>query len=175
VVAVVIISSGKVGGGGGTTGKPVAISSATDFDPEGDGEETASQVGQAIDGNPTGTAWTTEHYDSDTFAGTKAGLDPGVGIYVQTSSPAKPKKMEVRSATPGWDAEVFAASDTPPADITGWGTPIGSVSDASGRQVISLKLHGSAQYFLLWFTRLGQAEDQPTRYQAEISDIKLLN
>jgi hypothetical protein len=175
VVAVVIISSGKVGGGGGTTGKPVAISSATDFDPEGDGEETGSQVGQAIDGNPTGTAWTTEHYDSDTFAGTKAGPDPGVGIYVQTSSPARPKKMEVRSATPGWDAEVFAASGTPPADITGWGTPIGSVSDASGRQSISLKPHGSAQYFLLWFTRLGQAVDQPTRYQAEISDIKLLD
>jgi len=175
IAAVIIIQSGKVGGGGGTTGKPVAMSSATDFDPEGDGQETGSQVGQAIDGNPTGTAWVTEHYDSDTFAGTKAGPDPGVGIYVKTSSPARPKKMEVRSATPGWDAEVFAASGTPPADITAWGPPIGSVSDASGRQSISLKPQGSAQYFLLWFTRLGQAEDQPTRYQAEISDIKLLN
>ena len=175
IAAVIIIQSGKVGGGGGTTGKPVAMSSATDFDPEGDGQETGSQVGQAIDGNPTGTAWVTEHYDSDTFAGTKAGPDPGVGIYVKTSSPARPKKMEVRSATPGWDAEVFAASGTPPADITAWGPPIGSVSDASGRQSISLKPQGSAQYFLLWFTRLGQAADQPTRYQAEIADIKLLN
>ncbi len=175
IAAVIIIQSGKVGGGGGTTGKPIAISSATDFDPEGDGEETGSQVLQAIDGNPTGTAWTTEHYDSDTFAGTKAGPDPGVGIYVKTSSPARPRKMEVRSATPGWDAEVFAAPTSAPAEIGGWGAPIGTVSDASGRQAISLKPHGSAQYFLLWFTKLGTAEDQPTRYQAEISDIKLLS
>ena len=175
VAAVIIIQSGKVGGGGGETGKPVAISSATDFDPEGDGQETASQVGQAIDGNPTGTAWTTEHYDSDTFAGTKAGPDPGVGIYVKTSSPARPKKMEVRSDTPGWDAQVFAASGSPPADIGGWGTPIGTVTNASGRVSIPLKLPGPAQYFLLWFTKLGPANDQPTRYQADISDIKLLN
>ena len=38
----------------------------------------------AVDGNPTGTAWTTEHYDTDTFAGTKTGPDPGVGLYVDT-------------------------------------------------------------------------------------------
>jgi hypothetical protein len=175
VAAVIVISSGKVGGGGGTPGKPITISSATDYDPEGDGVETSSQVGQAIDGNPTGTAWTTEHYDSNTFAGTKAGPDPGVGIYVKTSSPARPRKMEVRSDTPGWAAQVFAASGAAPGDITGWGSPIGTVSNASERQTITLKPHGTAQYFLLWFTHLGPATDQPTRYQADVSDIKLLD
>ena len=107
------------------SGKPVAISSATDYDPEGDGEEVGSKIGLAVDGDPTGTAWETEHYDSETFAGTKTGPDPGVGIYVTTKSPATPAKMMVRTPTPGWDAQVFAASSGPPADITGWGQPVG--------------------------------------------------
>ena len=74
-----LISSGRLGGGGAEkgSGKPVKIERATDYDPEGDGEEVPSKVGLAVDGNPTGTAWETEHYDSDTFAGTKTGPRPG--------------------------------------------------------------------------------------------------
>ena len=87
LLAAKLISDGDLGGGGANKGKggPVAISSATDYDPQGDGEEVGSKVELAVDGNPTGTAWETEHYDSDTFAGTKTGPDPGVGIYVTTS------------------------------------------------------------------------------------------
>ncbi len=109
-----LISSG-IGGGGANEGKgsPVAITSATDYDPQGDDEEVGSKVELAVDGNPTGTAWETEHYDSDTFAGTKTGPDPGVGVYVTTSSPARPTKMIVRTPTPGWDAQVFAAAAGP--------------------------------------------------------------
>src|ERR1700744_3289768 len=54
-----------------STGTPVALEEATDYDPEGDGHEEPGTVEFAIDGNPTGTSWTTEHYDTDTFAGTK--------------------------------------------------------------------------------------------------------
>jgi len=174
VLAVIFISGGKLGGGGGATGKPVAISSATDYDPEGDGQESHDTVGAAVDPNPTGTAWATEHYDSDTFAGTKFGPDPGVGIYVQTKSPARPHRMEVRSPTSGWDAQVFAATGGPPAEIGGWGAPVGEATDAGSRQLIDLKVGQPSRYFLLWFTKLGAAKDQPTRYQAEISDIKLI-
>ncbi len=174
VAAVIVISHGAGGGGGSATGKAISIDSATDYDPEGDGQENGGTVGQAVDGNPTGTAWTTEHYDSDTFAGTKSGPDPGVGIYVKTSSPARPRKMEVRSDTPGYSAEVFSASGSAPPAIGGWGSPIGTVSNAEDRQVIALKPHGRGQYFLLWFTKLGPAKDQPTRFQADISNIRLL-
>jgi serine/threonine protein kinase len=174
VAAVAIISNGAGGGGGGAPGKPISISSATDYDPQGDGQENSSTIGEAIDGNPTGTAWTTEHYDSDTFAGTKSGPDPGVGIYVKTSSPARPRKMEVHSDTPGWSAQVFAASGSAPADISGWGDPIGTATNAGEQVTIALKPRGTVQYFLLWFTKLGPAKDQPTRYQADISDIRLL-
>ena len=127
LLAVQLISERRLGGGGANKGKgkPVAIDSATDYDPEGDGEEVGSKVELAVDGDPTGTAWETEHYDSDTFAGTKTGPDPGVGIYVTTSSPAQPTKMIVRTPTPGWDAEVFAAASGPPEELAGWGEPVG--------------------------------------------------
>jgi eukaryotic-like serine/threonine-protein kinase len=175
LLAVQLISSG-IGGGGANKGKGgnIAISGATDYDPEGDGEEIGSKVELAADGNPTGTAWETEHYDSQTFEGTKTGPDPGVGIYVTTTSPATPKKMIVRSPTPGWDAQVFAAPAGPPSDITGWDEPVGEVSEAGEVEEIDLNVRRPSTYFLLWFTKASEARDQEGRYQVEISDIKLL-
>ncbi len=176
LLAVQLISSGKFGGGGAEKGKgaPVAISSATDYDPQGDGEEDHGGVGYAVDGNPTGTAWSTEHYDSETFAGTKAGPDPAVGISVTTPARATPARMIVRSPTPGWDAQVFAAPAGPPSQLPGWGEPVGEVSGASSVQEITLRVRQPSSYFLLWLTKLAAASDQEGRYQVEISDIKLL-
>jgi hypothetical protein len=170
-----LISSGTFGGGGAEegAGKPVAISSAVDYDPQGDGEEGGESVSFAADGNPSGTAWETEHYDTDSFAGTKTGPDPGVGIYVTANSPATPERMVVRTPSAGWDAEVFAASAGPPSDLSGWGPPVGEAVDASGRQEIALDVKRPSTYFLLWFTSASEARDQPGRYQVEISDIEL--
>jgi tRNA A-37 threonylcarbamoyl transferase component Bud32 len=177
LLAVHLIGNGTLGNGGAEkgSGTPVAIASATDYDPEGDGEEVGSKIGLAVDGDPTGTAWETEHYDSETFAGTKTGPDPGVGIYVTTQSAAAPAKMVVRTPTPGWDAQVFAAASEPPAGIAGWGQPVGSVTNASGIAEIDLNVRTPSRYFLLWFNKASPAADQAGRYQVEISDIKLLN
>jgi serine/threonine protein kinase len=176
LLVVLVISSGNVGGGGAEkgSGKSVQIESATDYDPEGDGHEVGSKVELAVDGDPTGTAWETEHYESDTFAGTKTGPDPGVGIYVTSSSPVKAAKMLVRTPTPGWDGEVFAASSGPPEELSGWGEPIGTVVDASSTEEIDLTMQEPATYFLLWFNKASEANDQFGGYQVEISDIKLL-
>src|SRR6476659_7654199 len=172
---VVLLICRGIGGGGANKGKGgnVAISSATDYDPQGDGEKVGSKVELAADGDPTGTAWETEHYDSETFEGTKTGPDPGVGVYVTTTSPATPQRMIVRSPTPGWDAQVFAAPAGPPSDLSGWEEPVGEVSEAEGVQEIDLEVHQPSTYFLLWFTKASPARDQEGRYQIEISDIKL--
>jgi serine/threonine-protein kinase len=177
LLAVQLISSSGIGGGGANEGKgaPVAISSATDYDPQGDGEEIGSKVELAVDGDPTGTAWETEHYDSDVFEGTKTGPDPGVGIYVTTDSPATPTKMIVRSPTPGWDAQVFASPVGPPSELSGWDEPIGEALEASSVEEIPLRAREPSTYFLLWFTKASEARDQAGRYQVEISDIKLLD
>jgi tRNA A-37 threonylcarbamoyl transferase component Bud32 len=176
--AVVLISSGKGPGGGGGAledkGSTVAISSASDYDPQGDDEEDPTTVGFAVDGNPTGTAWSSEHYDTETFAGTKTGPDPGVGLYVTAKSNAKPSEMIVRTPTPGWDAEIFAAASGPPEDLSGWGEPIGEVSDAKDLEEVELHLASPAKYFLIWFNKAAVARDQEDRYQVEISDLKLV-
>jgi hypothetical protein len=175
LVAVQLISSG-IGGGGANEGKgaPVAIASATDYDPQGDGEEGSDTVDLAADGNPTGTAWESEHYDADSFEEIKTGPEVGVGIYLTTASPARPARLIVRSPTPGWDAKVYAASGGLPEDLEGWGEPVGEATDAGGTEEIDLRVPRPSTYFLLWFTRPSAARDEPDRYQVEVSDVKLL-
>jgi serine/threonine-protein kinase len=176
LLATKLISDGSFGGGGANAGKggTIQISSATAYDPQGDGQENNALVGEAIDGNPTTTFWETEHYDSETFAGTKSGPDPGVGIYVTTSSPVRPKKMIVRSPTPGWDAQVFAAPSGPPEELPEWGEPVGETIGASSNQEIDLSVDRPSRYFLLWFNKLSEARDQEGRFQVEVSNIELL-
>ncbi len=177
VGAVLLISSGNSGGGGGALkdrGSTVALSSATDFDPQGDGEEDPATIGLAIDGNLS-TAWSSEHYDSDTFAGTKTGPDPGVGLYVTAKSAATPSELVVRTPTPGWDAQVYAAASGPPEELSEWGEPVGEVTDAGETAEADLSLTAPAKYFLIWFNKAAPARDQEGRFQVEISDVKLLN
>jgi serine/threonine protein kinase len=160
-------------GGSKPSGTEVALEGATDYDPDGDGHEEPGTVELAVDGNPTGTAWTTEHYDTDTFAGTKTGPDPGVGIYVTAKAASTPKTMRILSPTPGWDAQIFATPAGPPEEIEEWGEPIGEVSEAGKEEEVSLHLGSAAKYFLVWFTKASPASDQEGRFQVEISDIKL--
>ena len=176
VAAVVLISSGDGPGGGGGAlkdkGAPVALAEASDYDPQGDGEEDPEAVSFALDGNPTGTAWSSEHYDSEDFAGTKTGPNPGVGLYVVAKATTTPNEMIVRS-TPGWDAEVYAAPAGPPEDLSEWGEPVGEVTDAKELEEIDLELPSPAKYFLIWFTKAAPSGDQEGRYRVEISDVKL--
>ena len=175
LVAVGLISSGKVGGGGDQTGgREVNVVSATDYDPQGDGEEDPSEIELAVDGNPTGTAWSSEHYDTDTFAGTKTGPDPGVGLYVTAASDAQPTKMVIRTSTPGWDAEIFAAASGPPEELSEWGEPVGEAVEATSTEEVDLTVASPAKYFLIWFTKAAPARDQEGRYQVEVSDVRLL-
>jgi serine/threonine-protein kinase len=176
IAAVLLISNGG-GGGGALKGKgtKVPISSATDYDPQGDGEEDPETTGFTVDGNPTGTAWSSEHYDTDDFAGTKTGPNPGVGLYVTTKSPAKPTTMDIRTGTPGWDAEIYAAASGPPEELSEWGEPVGTVTSASSLEEVDLNLTSPAKYFLIWFNKAAPSRDQEGRYQVEISDVKLID
>jgi serine/threonine protein kinase len=177
LAAVQLISSGNTPGGGGGAlkdkGTPVAISSATDYDPQGDGVEDPAEVGYAVDGN-LGTSWSTEHYDTDTFAGTKTGPNPGVGLYVTAKSPAEASEMIIHTPTPGWAGEVFAAASGPPESLAEWGEPIGEIPDAKSVEEVELHFGSPAKYFLIWFNKAAPARDQEGRYQVEISDVKLV-
>jgi eukaryotic-like serine/threonine-protein kinase len=175
LVVVELISSGNSGGGGALKdkGAQVGIASATDYDPQGDGQEDPEEVSFAVDGN-LGTAWSTEHYDTDTFAGTKTGPNPGVGLYLTAKSPATPSEMLIHTPTPGWAGEVFATASEPPESLSEWGEPVGEIADAKSTEEVELHLGAAARYFLIWFNRAAPARDQEGRYQVEISDVKLV-
>ncbi|HYH54047.1 MAG TPA: protein kinase [Solirubrobacterales bacterium] len=176
VAAVILISSGDGPGGGGGAlkgkGTPVALSEASDYDPQGDDEEDPEAVSLVLDGDPTGTTWSSEHYDSEDFAGTKTGPNPGVGLYVVARATTAPQQMLIRS-TPGWNAEIYAAAAGPPEDLSEWGEPVGEVSDAKEFEEVDLNLSSPAKYFLIWFTQAAPSREQEGRYQVEISDVKL--
>jgi serine/threonine-protein kinase len=178
LLAVQLIGNGDTPGGGGGAlhdkGTTIPLSSATDYDPEGDGKEDPETIGFAVDGNLS-TAWSSEHYDTDTFAGTKSGPDPGVGLYVTTKSPASPTAMVIRTPGPGWDAQIYAVEGDAPEALSEWGEPIGEISDATENEEVELLLGDEkASNFLLWFTKAAAARDQEGRYQIEISEIKLI-
>jgi serine/threonine-protein kinase len=178
LLAVKLISDKNGPGGGGALngkGNTIALSSASDYDPQGDGEEDPEEVGFAIDGNPTTTAWSSEHYDTDTFAGTKTGPDPGVGLYVTAKSIAQPSEMIIRTPSPGWDAEIFATASGPPEELGEWGEPVGTVTGAKSLNEVELHLEEPAKYFLIWFNKAAPAQDQEGRYQVEVSDVKLID
>jgi eukaryotic-like serine/threonine-protein kinase len=177
LAAVQLIGSGKSGGGGALKdkGSPLALSEASDYDPQGDSEEDPEAVSLAVDGNPTGTAWSSEHYDSEDFAGTKTGPNPGVGLYVVAQATTTPSEMIVRSPSPGWDAEIYAAASGPPEELSEWGEPVGDVSDAQEVEEVELHLGSPAKYFLIWFTKAAPSREQEGRYQVEISDVKLID
>jgi hypothetical protein len=177
LVAVQLVGSGNspVGGGGGAQkeqGRTVALESATDYDPEGDGKEGESTVEQADDGNLS-TAWSSEHYEDAEFAGTKTGPEPhGVGLYVTTKSPASPNVMVIHTPTPGWNANIYAVEGEAPAQIDEWGEKIAEVTNANKLEEVELNLGDLKRTdFLLWFTKA--AADGEGSYVVEISEIKL--
>jgi serine/threonine-protein kinase len=176
LAATALIGGGDAPAGGGGAlkgkGKTIPLESATDFDPKGDGEEDPEVVSLAVDGSLS-TAWTSEHYDDQTFAGTKSGPNEGVGLYVAAEGAVKPSEMVIRGA-PGYDAEIYAAATAAPEELEEWGEPVGTVAEAGEVAEVELDVPTPSKYFLIWFNKAAPSRDQPGRYQLEISDIKLI-
>jgi hypothetical protein len=142
----------------GTT-KPVAVrlppGAAHDYDPFAGDREHPADTGKAIDSN-TVTAWTTERYDSG-IPRTK----PGVGLYVDTSSPIAARRVDIISREPGYSVQILAASGSAaPAKIDGW-TAVSSTAAIGSTTHIPVDTNGkSYRFYLVWITKLaagGQA------------------
>jgi eukaryotic-like serine/threonine-protein kinase len=153
--------------GGGTTEVRLSNDAVSEFDPEGDGQETGTEE-QAIDGNPTGTAWSSEHYDTPDFGG----LKDGVGLTIDAGGSVAAKSMTIRALTPGYDAQVYEINGSPASGLSGWGRPVATIRDGGESETVTLP-GKQAQSFLIWITKAPPAKDDPGRYQMEISDIQL--
>ena len=141
---------------------------ASEFDPEGDQRETGTEQ-LAVDSNPTGTAWSTEHYDTPDFGG----LKDGVGLAIDAGEPVPAKQMVIRALTPGYDAEIYEVNGSPPSSLSGWGRPVAQRQRRRGQRDRAGCPGKAAQSFLIWITKAPPAKDDPGRYQMEISDVQL--
>ena len=175
LIAAAVIFGGEkldLGGGnssGGGSGE-IRLSSdaASEFDPEGDQRETGTER-QAVDSNPTGTAWSSEHYDTADFGG----LKDGVGLAIDAGSTVTAKSMVIKALTPGYGAQIYQVGGSPPSELSGWGQPVATIADGGDTETVPLPGR-AAQSFLIWITKMPPAEDDPGRYQMEISDVRLL-
>jgi serine/threonine-protein kinase len=156
------------GPGEAPTGASVELVSAEDFDPDGDQEEHASEVGQAIDGNPD-TPWSTETYSASANV-EEAAAKPGVGLIVEAAEPVAARTIEISSTTGGWSGEVYGAASGPPTQLSGWGGPLGTISAADTDQSVQLDAAAENQFFLIWITDLADAEGG---FNVEIGEVEL--
>ena len=141
------------------TETPLAVTTATSFDPFGDdGEENEDAAPRAIDGDPA-TAWVTSTYNSVDFGG----LKDGVGLVLTLDRAAELASLTVSSPTPGWTADVYVAEQGAP-DLAGWGTPV-ATGVAMGDET-TVDLAGAAgDAVLIWITSL------PEGRAVEIADV----
>lgn len=133
---------------------PLAISVATPFDPEpdGDGNEHDDEAAFAIDGDPA-TAWSTERYNSRQLGG----LKDGVGLVLSLQESARIEELGLRSPDAGWSASIYVASE-PRFSLTDWGAPVAAVDGAdAGAEVVDLDAEGG--HVLVWITDLGDGKE----------------
>ena len=122
---------------------------------------------------PPGPASTTT---PTTFAGTKSGPNPGVGLYVTAESAAKPTRDGRSDGDPGLGRPDLRRrlrarrknSRNGANRSARWPTP-------GETEEIELDVPTPSKYFLIWFTKAAPSRDQAGRYQVEISDVKLID
>ncbi|MFB7372764.1 protein kinase family protein [Streptomyces sp. NPDC056222] len=147
------------------TGKPVAIVGAHDFDPEGDGAETPSEIGNAYDGNPS-TSWQTSIYYGYSNFGR---LKEGVGLVLDLGSVQQVGKVDVTfEGTTSVQLRLAPenASDQP-TSADGFTT----LAQGSGTHVpLAPPKAVKTRYVLVWLTDLPGSGGG---YRGKITDIKI--
>jgi hypothetical protein len=136
---------------------------ASDYDPEGDGEESPGQARNAIDGNRT-TNWDTETYSG----GFEGSHKKGVGLYVDAGKPIPARQLTLVTATPGYQARVYA-SNTVPDDITSkdW-TAVSGQTKVMQDERVPLDTAGRPfRNYLVWINAL------PSSNKADIRELAL--
>ena len=130
------------GDGGAAAARPISLSGVGAFDPFGDNrEEHDDEAPSATDRNAE-TFWTTESYD--------AGLQKeGVGLVLDAGRAVELAELTVKTATPGYTAEIRAGSNPDgPFDAV-----VGKSAEAT--ETTTWKLEGdAARYYVLWITEL---------------------
>jgi len=146
---------------GGLSEVKLGSGAASDYDPDGDGEESPHATQFAIDGNNT-TSWATETYRD----GLEGVQKSGVGLYLNAGSPMSARRLDLVTATPGYQVAVYAAN-TVPGDIKDW-TKVSTRTKVKETTKIPLDTAGrKVRYYLVWIVSL------PPGNKADIRELSL--
>jgi serine/threonine-protein kinase len=157
---------------------PVQLSqtAAHGYNPFGTGPENRDRVPNVVDSDPN-TTWSTETYYEGTLR--KAG-GVGAGLYLDAAPGVAAKAIDIKTPTPGFAAQVYAADhvdlalsygDSAPLSARGWQGPFGSSGSVHGRERIQLSVGGHRfRYYLIWLSTL-----PPGMQRATISDVTLFS
>ncbi|MFE5618211.1 protein kinase family protein [Streptomyces sp. NPDC056470] len=147
------------------TGKPVTIAGAQDFDPQGDGAETPSEIKNAFDGNPS-TSWQTSIYYGYSNFGR---LKEGVGLVLDLGTVQQVSKVDVT-----FQGTTAVQLRTAPENATSQPTApeaFTTVASNSGTQVaLTADKPVMTRYVLVWLTDLPSSGGG---YRGKITDIKI--
>jgi eukaryotic-like serine/threonine-protein kinase len=141
----------------------LASDAATDYDPEGDGEESPEAANLVLDGQPN-TGWDTETYEAGFEGATKS----GVGLYVDAGRPIPARRLSLVTSSPGFEATVYA-SNTVRGSLRGW-QKVSSTERVRERQVFRLDLGEQREFrhYLVWISQLPEGEGK-----AKIEELRL--
>jgi hypothetical protein len=152
-----------------TSGAPVRLAGATDFDPLADPpEENPESAANAIDGDQA-TSWTTSTYRGSAALG---GLKRGVGLMVDLGSDREARALTVRFKGQPTSFEVYAAPAgvTEPPESLDQLDRIAARADAPQRVTVQLDPRPTTRYLLVWLTRLPEVSGG---FRGEITDISV--
>ncbi len=151
---------------------PTRFTQALAFDPLGDGHENDDQAPRAID-QDAATAWTTQHYNRPALGG----LKPGVGLVLDAGHPVAADELDLTLLSAGGSLEVYGAPDNadraPTSFPDGWTRLATAPAITSPQQRLTLSGAGSFRWYLVWFTSLPPAPDDPSHYQNGIAEALL--
>jgi serine/threonine-protein kinase len=178
VAAVVYFTADNAQRGTGTQGAPKAGSglkaislgqdSASSYDPLGDGSEHPDETTAAVD-RVNSSSWSTENYDGGVLTKPR-GDQPGVGLYIDAKPSVAARAITLRTTTPGWTAQIFAANTIPQS----WPDPAWKAVSGPrriDRAKVRILLNPGGQrfrYYLIWITAL-----PPGKTDATISEVYL--
>jgi putative peptidoglycan lipid II flippase len=166
-------SSGKGSGNGAVSEPPTAnatITTATAFDPLGDGHEGDELTTNAIDGDNS-TTWTTEQYDNF-----PDGEKNGVGLALSLDREYDVTKVMVDTLKPGWGASIYV-SNQPVESLTAlsdWGDARAKGSDLPASHTFEVS-GVKGRSVLLWLTQLptGQNKNGETKHFVDVAEVKV--
>ncbi|MER7717494.1 protein kinase family protein [Streptomyces flaveolus] len=147
-------------------GKPIAISSARDFDPFGDQSEKPSEIENVYDGSPS-TYWQTDYYLSSDFGRLKS----GVGVIVDLGKVQQVGKVTV-TFVGSTSVELRSADADATAEPTSF-DDYGKIAEGSGTTV-ELKPDKAlrSRYLLVWLTDLPKQADTG-EWRGRLADVKV--